>query len=188
MSQSLSYTGCDVEVSFKSIDEMNKQVSAFEKDVEAYDNKCRETDYDYGNPTRAFVIREDDKLKAYIKVDDDGESFLDDQMVVEFICKHFPTACGSVGWANVDLRHGVCTFACGGNTDIKDGKVVPSPADKLLKAEKKIKELQYALNEALDYIGMVVSNGDITECGVAHLFKKYMPDEYKEALKEKEEK
>lgn len=187
MSQSLSYTGCDVEVSFKSIDEMNKQISAFEKEVEEYDNKCRETDYDIGNPTGAYVIREDDKLKAYIKVSDDGETYLDDGMVVEFICKHFPTAKGSVGWANVELRHGYCTFACGGNTDIQDGKVVPSPADKLLKAEKKITELECALREALDYIGMVVSNGDITECGVAHLFEKYMPEEYKEAVQEKEE-
>ena len=49
------------------------------------------------------------------------------------------------------------------------------------------KELKKDLDEALEYISMVVSNGDITECGVAHLFKKYYPEEYKEVLKNKEE-
>lgn len=50
------------------------------------------------------------------------------------------------------------------------------------------KELKKDLDEALEYISMVVSNGDITECGVAHLFKKYYPEEYKEELKNKEDK
>lgn len=187
MSQSLSYVGCDVEVRFKSIDEMNKQIKAFEKEVEQYDTQCQETEYDFGNPTRAYVQRDDEHLTAWVKVDDDGETFIDDQVVVEFICKHFPTAYGTVGWANVDLRHGYCTYALGGSTEIKDGKKVPTPADKLLVAEKKISELQCALYEALDYIGMVVSDNDITECGVAHLFKKYMPEEYKEAVQKKEQ-
>lgn len=53
---------------------------------------------------------------------------------------------------------------------------------------KQIKELKKDLDEALEYISMVVSNGDITECGVAHLFKKYYPEEYKEELKNKEDK
>ena len=64
--------------------------------------------------------------------------------------------------------------------DIKDGKVVPPEWEQ-------IKELKKDLDEALEYISMVVSNGDITECGVAHLFKKYYPEEYKEVLKNKEE-
>ena len=49
------------------------------------------------------------------------------------------------------------------------------------------KELKKDLDEALEYISMVVSNGDITECGVAHLYKKYYPEEYEEELKNKEE-
>lgn len=182
MSQSLSYTGCDVEVHFKNKEEMDKQIKAFEKEVEQWDTECQETDYCNGNPTRAYVSVEDnDKLSAYVCIDDDGETWINDEKLVELICKHFPTANGTVGYANVDLRHGFCTYASGGEIQIKDGKVVPSTYQQL-------QELRKDFDEALEYISMVVSNGDITDCGVSHLFKKYYPEDYKQALEDKGDK
>lgn len=173
MSQSLSYTGCDVEVHFKNKEEMNKQIKAFEKEVEQWDAECQETDYCNGNPVRAYVSVEDnDKLSAYVCIDDDGDSWINDEKLVELICKHFPTANGTVGYAYVDLRRGYCTYANGGETQIKDGKVVPS-------THQRLQELHKDLQEALDYIATIVNKNDIAKSSVAHLFDKYCSEDYK---------
>lgn len=181
MSQSLSYVGCDVDVTFKNEDEMHSRIKAFEQAVEKWDKECEDTDYDIGNPTRAYVRVDTEKLTAQVCVDDDGDTWVNDEKLVELICKHFPNANGSVGWANVDLRHGYCYYANGGETVIKNGKVV----DKDKEVQKQLRDLKYDLDMALEYITMVISNGDITECGVAHLFKKYWPEEWADAVKEK---
>lgn len=173
MSQSLGYNACNVDVKFKNKKEMDKRISAFVKEVEKWDECC-----DYVNLTEcvgALVERNDSELKAHIYLDDDGTNNYDTDKLVELICKHFPTANGTIGQASIDLRHGYCTYANGGSIEISNGKEEPN-----------YEQIYYDdLQEALDYISEVVGHGDITECGVAHLFKKYCPEEYKEALKNK---
>lgn len=177
MSQSLIYNACDVCAKFKNKEEMNKRVNAFVKEVEKWDKHCKDVDYE-DDLVGALVSTEDDLLLARIYLDDDGTNNYDTDKLAELICKHFPTATGTIGWASVDLRHGYCSYANGGTTEIKDGKVVRS-------ADEKLQDVCSDFEEALDYISEVVGHGDITECGVAHLFKKYCPEEYKEALKNK---
>ena len=181
MSQSLNYVSCDVAITFKDSKDKDSHIKAFEKEVSEYDNKCRENDYE-NDPVCARVVYDPiNELSARVVVDSDGETWIDENKLAELICKHFHSADGTIGYSCVALRGGYCDFAGGGTVVIKDGKVVPPEWEQ-------IKELKKDLDEALEYISMVVSNGDITECGVAHLFKKYYPEEYKEELKNKEDK
>lgn len=179
MSITLTYNCCSVGVKFENKEDLIKRVKAFKSDVAKWDRHCKRTDYE-DTPTGALVEEDTDKLYAYIYVKDDGESFYDTDKLAELICKHFPTANGSIGWASVDLRGGYCTYANGDTLEIKQGKVVPP-------LYCKVDELKRDLQEALDYISMVVNKNCITECGVAHLFKKYCPEDYKQALQDKED-
>lgn len=95
MSQSLGYNACNVDVKFKNKKEMDKRISAFVKEVEKWDECC-----DYVNLTEcvgALVERNDSELKAHIYLDDDGTNNYDTDKLVELICKHFPTANGTIG-------------------------------------------------------------------------------------------
>lgn len=180
MSQSLSYVSCDVVITFKDSKDMDSRIKAFEKEVSEYDNKCRENDYENDPVCARVVMSPINNLSARVVVDSDGETWIDESKLAELICKHFYSAEGIIGYAIVGLRGGYCSDAAGGQIIIKDGKILPSD-------RKQVEELKEDLDKALEYISMVISNGDITECGVAHLFKKYYPEDYKEELKNKEE-
>lgn len=170
-----NYASCEVKVVCESKEELDKRINAFNKEVEEYDNACVDNDYECV-PTEGYVKRESD-LVAYVLLHNDGEWDNDIEQLAELICKHFPSANGTLGWAATDMRNGVTTYANGGQIEIRDGKI----------AKSKEKELEEDLHSALEYISMVVSNGDITECGVSDLFRKYWPEEYKETLENKED-
>lgn len=175
MSIDYNFTNCEVSVKFNNEKEMQEKIKAFEAECKEYT--------DDGIYVPAYIAQTDgDKteLKARVIVSESEYVEIDD--LAELICKHFPTANGTIGWSYAEESAGGYVRCAGGGTVvIKDGKVVPPEW-------KQIEELKKDLDEALEYISMVVSNGDITECGVAHLFKKYYPEEYKQALKDKEDK
>lgn len=175
MSIDYNFTNCEVGVKFNNEKEMQEKIKAFEQECHEYT--------DDGIYVPAYIAQTDgDKkeLKARVIVSENEYVEIDD--LAELICKHFPTANGTIGWSFAEESAGGYVRCAGGGTVvIKDGKVVPPEW-------KQIEELKKDLDEALEYISMVVSNGDITECGVAHLFKKYYPEEYKEELKNKEDK
>ena len=175
MSIDYNFTNCEVSVKFNNEKEMQEKFKAFEAECKEYT--------DDGIYVPAYIAQTDgDKteLKARVIVSESEYVEIDD--LAELICKHFPTANGTIGWSYAEESAGGYVRCAGGGTVvIKDGKVVPPEW-------KQIEELKKDLDEALEYISMVVSNGDITECGVAHLFKKYYPEEYKQALKDKEDK
>ena len=174
MSIDYNFTKCEVDVKFNTEQEMKDKITAFEQECHEY------TDDGIYVPAYISQTDEDKKaLKARVIVSEN--EYVETDELAELICKHFPTANGTIGWSFAEESAGGYVRCAGGGTVvIKDGKVVPPEW-------KQIEELKKDLDEALDYISMVVSNGDITECGVAHLFKKYCPEEWADAVKEKEQ-
>lgn len=175
MSVNYNFEQSEVVVTFNSNIEMRKQIKAFEKECEEY------TDDGIYCPAYVSQTDEDKKqLKGTVHLDSSGGAEVDE--IAELICKHFPKANGTIGYSFAEeSAGGYVRYAGGGEVYIKDGKVLPPEW-------KQIEELKKDLDEALEYISMVVSNGDITECGVAHLFKKYCLEDYEQELKDKEEK
>ena len=174
MSIDYNFTNCEVGVKFNNEKEMQEKIKAFEQECHEYT--------DDGIYVPAYIAQTDDdkkELKARVIVSE--SEYVETDELANLICKHFPTANGTIGWSYAEESAGGYVRCAGGGTVvIKDGKVVPPEW-------KQIEELKKDLDEALEYISMVVSNGDITECGVSHLFKKYYPEEYKQALKDKED-
>lgn len=174
MSIDYNFTHCEVEVQFNNEQEMQEKIKAFEEEVQEYNEN------DIYIP--AYISQKDDdkkELKARVIASD--SKWVDTDELAKLICKHFPTANGDIGWADAEeSAGGYVRFADGGTTHIKDGKVLPTEWEQ-------IKELKDDIGELLEYISEVVSNGDITDCGVSHLFKKYAPEDYEQALKDKEE-
>lgn len=174
MSIDYNFTNCEVGVTFNNEKEMQEKIKAFEAECKEY---IEDSIY-----VPAYIAQTDDdkkELKARVIVSENEYVEIDE--LAELICKHFPTANGTIGWSFAEeSAGGYVRCAGGGTTVIKDGKVVPPEW-------KQIEELKKDLDEALEYISMVVSNGDITECGVAHLFKKYCKEDYEEALRNKSE-
>ena len=188
MSMDYCFQQADVSVKFSNAKEMEQSIKKFNKAVEKIDKLYEKGSVDYGIKSYAQSSEYDD-LTANIIIESDSDEWVDIDKLAELICKYFPKANGTIGWASAcESAGGFCRNAGGGYITIENGKILPSAEEQVKKAENKAKELKNDLLEALDYIGMVVSDGDIIECGVAHLFKKYMPEEYKEALEEKEEK
>lgn len=122
MSQSLNYVACDVTATFKTRQDMDERVLAFLRDTTEWDESCYEEEGDE-YPVCARVFRKDEKLKAYISVESYGDTYIDINKLVEFICRHFPTAEGNIGYADVEMRHGGCSYANGGYIEIEKGKV-----------------------------------------------------------------
>jgi hypothetical protein len=174
MSIDYNFTNCEVSVKFNSDIEMRKQIKEFEQECHEYT--------DDGIYVPAYIVQTDDEkkeLKARVIVSESEYVEIDE--LAELICKHFPKSNGIIGWASAEeSAGGYVRYAGGGRLEIKDGKVVPDEYEQ-------IKELKEDLYELLNYVGEVVSNGDITECGVSHLFKKYMNEEYNECLRNKED-
>lgn len=180
MSIDYNFTKCVVDVEFNSNIEMKKQIKAFEQECHEY--------MDDGIYVPAYISQTDkDKkaLKAQVIVSE--SRYVETDELAELICKHFPKSNGTIGWSYAEESAGGYVRCAGGGTIyIKDGKVLPPEWEQ-------VEELKKDLDEALRHISMVisnvvVSNGDITECGVAHLFKKYRPEEYKQALQDKKDK
>lgn len=174
MSIDYNFTNCEVSVKFNNEQEMQEKIKAFEAECKEYT--------DDGIYVPAYIAQtDDDKKELEARVIVSESEYVETDELANLICKHFPTANGTIGWSYAEeSAGGYVRCAGGGTTVIKDGKVVPPEW-------KQIEELKRDLDEALGYISMVVSNGDITECGVAHLFKKYYPEDYKQAVKDKEE-
>lgn len=188
MSMDYCFQQADVSIKFSNAKEMEQSIKKFNKEVEKIDELYAEGSIDYGIKSYAKGTDSDD-LTAEIIIDSDSDEWVDIDKLAELICKYFPKANGTIGWASAcESAGGFCRNAGGGYITITNGKIAPSAEQKLKSAEKKLNKLREDLDLALEYISMVVSNGDITECGVANLFKKYWKEEYKEALKEKEEK
>ena len=174
MSVDYNFTKCEVDVEFTTEQEMKDKIKAFEHECHEY------TDDGIYVPAYISQTDEDKKaLKAQVIVSE--SEYVETDELADLICKHFPTANGTIGWSYAEESAGGHVRSAGGGTIyIKDGKVLPPEW-------KQVEELKQDLDEALGYISMVVSNGDITECGVAHLFKKYCPEDYKEALEDKKD-
>lgn len=174
MSIDYNFTNCEVRIKFSSKEEMDKKVKDFERECAEY------TEDSIYVPAYVYQTEEDKKeLKGCVVVNE--SEYVEVDELANLICKHFPNSTGAIGWSYAEeSAGGYVRCAGGGRLEIKDGKVVPSEYEQ-------IKELKEDLYELLDYVGEVVSNGDITECGVAHLFKKYMNEEYKECLRNKED-
>lgn len=174
MSIDYNFTKCEVSVEFNNEKEMQEKIKAFEAECKEYSE-----DSIY---VPAYIVQTDDdkkELKAQVIVSENEYVEIDE--LANLICKHFPKSNGTIGWSYAEeSASGYVRCAGGGRLEIKDGKVVPDEYEQ-------IKELKEDLYELLNYVGEVVSNGDITECGVAHLFKKYMNEEYNECLKNKED-
>ena len=122
MSQTLIYVACDVTATFKTQQDMNERVLSFLRDTTEWDESC-DTEGSDNVPVHAKVDRSDEALKAYISVESDGETVIDIDKLIEFICRHFPTATGNIGYADVELRGWGCSYANGGNIEIENGKV-----------------------------------------------------------------
>lgn len=174
MSIDYNFTNCEVEVRFNNKKEMQKKIKAFEEECQEY------RDDDIYVP--AYISQSDeDKKELRARVIVSENEWVDTDELANLICKHFPTANGDIGWSYAEeSAGGYVRCAGGGTTHIKDGKVLPTEWEQ-------IKELKDDIGELLEYISEVVSNGDITDCGVSHLFKKYAPEDYEQALKDKEE-
>lgn len=180
MSMDYCFKNADVVIKFANADECKKHIKAFNSEVEKEDELYEGGEYDY--PLKAYArVSDKDTLVAEIIIDSDSDECVDIDRLADLICEHFPTANGTIGWSVAsESAGGFCRSADGGTITIENGKIKPS-------ASEQLNELKNDLFDALDYISNVVSNGDITECGVAHLFKKYMPEDYEMALREKEE-
>ena len=188
MSMDYCFQQADVSVKFSNAKEMEQSIKKFNKAVEKIDKLYENGSVDYGIKSYA-QSSEYDNFTANIIIESDSNEWVDIDKLAELICKYFPKANGTIGWASACVSAGgFCRNAGGGFINIENGKIAPSVEKKIKSAENKLKRLRNDLDLALEYITLVINHGDITECGVAHLFKKYWKEEYKEVLQEKEEK
>ena len=122
MSQVLTYVACNVTATFKNKKDMDERILSFLLETKEWDRACYEDGMD-DCPVCAQLDRSDEALKVYISVESDGDTVIDVEKLIHFICRHFPTANGNIGYADVELRGWGCSYANGGNIEIKNGKV-----------------------------------------------------------------
>lgn len=160
MSIDYDFTNCEVSVTFNNKQEMQEKIKAFEADCKEY---IADSIY-----VPAYIAQTDDdkkELKARVILSENTIGVETDELA-DLICKHFPTANGTIGWSYAEESAGQYVRCAGGGTIyIKDGKVVQPEW-------KQVEELKKDIRTLLNYIEDVVGS-DVDECGVAHLFSKY---------------